>query len=113
MSRIPYDAPEHRYAIALVESGWEDNCMFRRLASFTERHAALVIAGWVVAAVALAFTAPSLQKVGTQDQTAFLPAGSPSQRADLIIRRLFPNDPTLDAGIIVLARSGGLEAGDD
>jgi len=87
--------------------------MFRRLASFTERHAALVIAGWVIAAAALALTAPSLQKVGTQDQTAFLPSGSPSQRADVIMRRLFPDDPTLDAGIIVLARPHGLASGDD
>lgn len=71
--------------------------MFRRLASVTERYAALVVAVWIVAAIGLALTAPSLQEVGKQDQTAFLPAGSASQRADTTLRRLFPDDPTLDA----------------
>lgn len=87
--------------------------MFRRLASVTQRYAALVVAVWIVAAIGLALTAPSLQEVGTQDQTAFLPAGSASQRADTTLRRLFPDDPTLDAGIIVLERSRGLTAADD
>lgn len=72
-----------------------------------------MVAAWLIAAVLLAVTAPSLEDVGTQDQTSFLPASSPSQRADHIIRQLFPNDPTLDAGIVVLARKGGLTAADE
>jgi RND superfamily putative drug exporter len=87
--------------------------MFARLATFVERRAAYIVCAWLLAAVALALTAPSLQDVGTQDQTAFLPSGSPSQRADELLRRLFPDDPTLDAGLIVLARDGGLTAKDE
>jgi RND superfamily putative drug exporter len=86
--------------------------MFARLAALAERRAAWVVAAWVAVAVLLAVTAPSLQKVGTQDETSFLPGSSPSQRADKLLRRLFPDDPTLDAGIVVLARHGGLTAAD-
>lgn len=86
--------------------------MFARLADFVDRRAAFVVAAWVVAAAVLAVIAPSLEEVGTQDQTSFLPGSSPSQRADRLIRRLFPNDPTLDAGIVVLARDGGLTPAD-
>jgi putative drug exporter of the RND superfamily len=84
-----------------------------RVSGWCARRAPLVIAAWVVAAVVLAVWAPSLQKVGVQDETSFLPAGAPSQQANQLLQRLFPNDPTLQAGIVVLARPGGLDAGDE
>lgn len=84
-----------------------------RLSGWCARRAPLIITAWAVAAVALFIWAPSLQKVGVQDETSFLPAGSPSQQANQLLQQLFPNDPTLQAGIVVLSRTGGLKSGDE
>ena len=84
-----------------------------RVSGWCAQRAPLVLAAWAAAAVALAVWAPSLQKVGVQDETSFLPAGAPSQQANQLLQRLFPNDPTLQAGIVVLARPGELDAGDE
>lgn len=86
--------------------------MFARLARVVERHAALVLVAWLVLAVAVSVTAPSLEKVGVQDETSFLPGGSPSQRAEVVLRRLYPNDPTLDSAILVFSRNTPLTAAD-
>ncbi|MHB1911246.1 MAG: MMPL family transporter, partial [Acidimicrobiales bacterium] len=51
-------------------------------------------------------------KVGVQNETAFLPASSPSQQADRLIHRLFPKDPTLDASILVFSRGRPLTSAD-
>lgn len=82
--------------------------MFDRLGAMVGRRAGWVVAAWVVAAVVLTALAPSLSKVGVQDETAFLPSSAPSQQADRVLHRLFPNDPTLDSAILVFARTGGL-----
>ena len=47
-----------------------------RVSGWCARRAPLVIAAWAAAAVILAVWAPSLQKVGVQDETSFLPAGA-------------------------------------
>ena len=86
--------------------------MFRRLAVFSERRAAWIVAAWMLAALVLTVTAPSLQDVGTQDDADFLPKDAPSQRADRLMARLFPDDPTRDAAILVFAREGGLTDAD-
>jgi len=86
--------------------------MFAWLARFAERRAWWLIAGWVVAVVALGAIAPSLNDVGTQDSADFLPANAPSQRADRVLQELFPDDPTREAGIVVFARDGGLTDAD-
>jgi RND superfamily putative drug exporter len=83
--------------------------MFRRLSAFAERRAPFVVLAWVVGAVALVLTAPSLQDVGTVDQTAFLPSSAPSQQADRLLRRLYPDDPSAEAAILVFSRPGGLQ----
>ncbi|MFZ6003235.1 MAG: MMPL family transporter [Actinomycetota bacterium] len=82
--------------------------MFDRLAGFSERRAWWLIAGWLIAMVGLAVVAPSLNDVGTQDTSSFLPADAPSQRADRVLQQLFPNDPTRESAIVVMAREGGL-----
>lgn len=82
--------------------------MFARLAAFTERRAVWVVAGWFLAVVVVVVTAPSLQDVGTQDDSDFLPAGAPSQQADRMLRELFPDDPTRDSALLVFERAGGL-----
>jgi len=86
--------------------------MFARLASFTERRAPWVVAGWFLAVVVVTATAPSLQDVGTQDNSDFLPADAPSQQADRVLRELFPDDPTRDSALLVFERPGGLTPAD-
>jgi len=86
--------------------------MVARLASWVDRHAGLVVTAWVAATVLVTVTAPSLANVGTADQTAFVPASAPSGRADALLRREFPNDPTRDPAVIVLARRSGLTPAD-
>jgi hypothetical protein len=76
-------------------------------AALAERRAPLVVTAWVLAAVSLALAAPSLRAVGIQDEASFLPGSSPSQRAAGLLRRLIPDDPSLDAGVVVLSRAGG------
>ena len=82
--------------------------MFERIAAAAERFAGWVVLGWLVATVALVVAAPSLADVGVQDDTDFLPADAPSQQADAMLQRLFPNDPARDAAIVVVSRDGGL-----
>ncbi|HZI37307.1 MAG TPA: MMPL family transporter, partial [Acidimicrobiia bacterium] len=86
--------------------------MFARLAAWVDRHAGLVVAAWLVAAVVVTVTAPSLATAGTADQTEFVPASAPSGRADALLRRELPDDPTRDPAVIVLARRSGLTAAD-
>ena len=82
--------------------------LFRSLAVFSERFAWLIVGAWLVAAVVLGAMAPSLNEVGTPDTASFLPAHAPSQQADRVISELFPDDPSREAAVIVMARDGGL-----
>jgi putative drug exporter of the RND superfamily len=86
--------------------------VFAGLATVVESRARWVVGAWVLLAIGLTVLAPSLAKVGVQDDTDFLPSDAPSQQADTLIHRLFPNDPKRDAAIIVVSRAGGLNAGD-
>jgi uncharacterized membrane protein YdfJ with MMPL/SSD domain len=86
--------------------------MFTRFVTAIERRARWVIAAWVAAAVAMTLAAPSLNDVGSQDTADFLPTDAPSQQADRILAGLFPDDPTREAAIIVVARDGGLTDAD-
>jgi RND superfamily putative drug exporter len=86
--------------------------MFARLAAWVDRHAGLVAAAWLVATIVVTATAPSLTSAGTADQTAFVPASAPSGQADALLRREFPDDPTRDPAVIVLARRSGLTPAD-
>lgn len=83
-----------------------------RLSGFAQRHARWVVLAWVVLAVGLVAASPSLAKVGVQDQAVFLPQGSPSQLATEQLGRLFPQDPSVNSAVVVLARPGGLTAAD-
>jgi putative drug exporter of the RND superfamily len=86
--------------------------MFARLAGWVDRHAKLVVGAWVAGTILIVVTAPSLASLGTADQTAFVPDSAPSGRADALLRREFPNDPTRDPAVIVLARRSGLTDAD-
>ncbi len=86
--------------------------MFARLVAWIDRHAGLVVGAWLVVSAVVTVTAPSLADAGTADQTAFVPESAPSGQADALLRREFPDDPTRDPAVIVLARRSGLTADD-
>lgn len=83
-----------------------------RLLRLVERRPWLVVLVWVAAAVWMSFAAPSVRSLGTADQTAFVPDSAPSGRADALLRKAFPDDPTRDPAVIVLARPGGMTTTD-
>lgn len=85
---------------------------FSRLVDVVEARARWVLGLWVLAAVALTLIAPSLNDVGSTDTADFLPADAPSQQADQVLARLFPDDPTRESSIVVFARDGGLTDAD-
>ncbi|HEX3606023.1 MAG TPA: MMPL family transporter [Candidatus Dormibacteraeota bacterium] len=76
------------------------------------RRPVLVVAGWLATAALALLAAPSLTTVAVQDETALLPRDAPSQQTAQLLHRLFPHDPSLDSGLIVLHRDGGLTAAD-
>ena len=82
--------------------------MFSRFVAVVERRAWWIIGAWLITAIALMLFAPSLNDVGSQDTADFLPADAPSQQADRILSATFPDDPTREAAIVVVARDGGL-----
>lgn len=82
--------------------------LFARLPSLAQRHAAAVLAGWLLLAGALFLVAPSLTEVGVQDQSTFLPQGAQSQQAFALLDERFPEDPSTNGAVVVLARDGGL-----
>ena len=85
---------------------------FGQVARFSDRWAPWVIAAWAAAAVGLFLVAPSLQEVGVQDQASFLPASAPSQQADALLARLYPDDATRNGAILTFTRDGGLTDAD-
>lgn len=85
---------------------------FSKLVDVVEARARWVLALWALAAVALTLIAPSLNDVGSTDTADFLPADAPSQQADRVLARLFPDDPTRESSIVVFARDGGLTDAD-
>lgn len=85
---------------------------FSRLVDAVEAYARWVLGLWVLAAMGLTLVAPSLNDVGSTDTADFLPGDSPSQQADQVLARLFPDDPTRESSIVVFARDGGLTDAD-
>lgn len=83
-----------------------------RHARLVERYAAAVVVVWLAVTVGITLSAPSIRDLGTADQTAFVPASAPSGQADALLRAAFPDDPTRDPAVIVVARPGGLQPGD-
>ncbi len=85
---------------------------FSRMVDLIEARAGWVLGAWVAAAIAVTLVAPSLSEVGSSDTADFLPADAPSQQADKVLARLFPDDPSRESSIIVVARDGGLTDAD-
>ncbi len=59
--------------------------MFERLGAAVFRLRFVVLAAWIVLAVAALVAAPSLAKVGSTDQSTFLPTGTESVTAQHLL----------------------------
>jgi uncharacterized membrane protein YdfJ with MMPL/SSD domain len=86
--------------------------MFARVAALVERRAALVVGVWVVLAVWLTLTVPSLSSLGAADRASFLPHEARTSQTQDVLRRAFPDDPPSEPAVIVLDRAAGLTEGD-
>ena len=82
--------------------------MFERLGSLTFKFRFAILVAWTAAAiVALAF-APSLAKVGSTDQSSFLPPETESIRARVALERAFPREVSAGSATIAFSRESGL-----
>ncbi|MFC0007351.1 MMPL family transporter [Micromonospora siamensis] len=80
--------------------------MFERLGRFVVRRAWWVIAGWLLAALAIVFTAPSLSDITSADQESFLPKSYESVQATELAKKAFPQQATATASIVVKRADG-------
>ncbi len=80
--------------------------MFSGLARFVVRHRLLVVVGWVLVAVAASVTLPSLGSQINNDNSAFLPASAPSQRAAALATPLIGNVER-QSQVLVVVTAGG------
>ncbi len=86
---------------------------FRKFGKFLVRARYFILLFWIVLAVVLVVTAPSLSKVGTTDESSFLPAGTPSTQVSNLLAAKFPSqEDTKGIGVIVFCRSDGLQQQD-
>jgi RND superfamily putative drug exporter len=80
--------------------------MFAAIGRGVTRRPWLVIASWVVLAVAIIATAPKLADVTNSDQSAFLPGSAESARAAALVGSAFPEANGVTA-VIVVRRADG------
>src|SRR5690242_13896823 len=80
--------------------------MFEKLGQFVVRRAWWVVGGWLVVAIAIIATAPSLSDITSEDQGSFLPHKYESVQAIELAEKAFPRQATSTA-IIVVKRSDG------
>jgi RND superfamily putative drug exporter len=86
--------------------------MFDRLGRYVLRLRFVIAAGWIAAAVAMGVLGPSLTRVGSADETSFLPANAESLAARGLIKEAFPGDAAVAVALIVFSRDGGLTDAD-
>ena len=86
--------------------------MFGRLGSLVFRLRFVVLAAWVVAAVAAALLAPKLASVGSADQASFLPGSAESIQAQAVLDRAFPSQAAAGTATLAFWRDGGLTDAD-
>jgi RND superfamily putative drug exporter len=80
--------------------------MFEALGRFVVRRAWWVIVGWLVAAVAVIFTAPSLGDITSADQGSFLPESYESVQAIELAEKAFPEQAMASAAVVVKRADG-------
>jgi RND superfamily putative drug exporter len=86
--------------------------MFDRLGRLVLRFRFVFLVGWVIAAIGFGVLGPSLAKVGSADETSFLPKNAESLAARQLIATAFPSDSAPSQALIVFARPGGLTDAD-
>ena len=86
--------------------------MFERLGSLAYRFRFVIIVAWIVAAAAAAMVAPSLAKVGSTDQSSFLPATTESVEARTLLERAFPGEVSAGVATVSFSRASGLTTTD-
>jgi putative drug exporter of the RND superfamily len=86
--------------------------MFDRLGRLVLRLPLLFVAGWLLAAIGFGILGPSLARVGSADETSFLPANAESLAARNLVKNAFPNDAAPSTALIVFSRPGGLNDAD-
>ncbi|TYB38317.1 MMPL family transporter [Micromonospora sp. AP08] len=80
--------------------------MFERLGRFVVGKAWWVIAGWLLAAIAIIATTPSLSDITSADQESFLPHSYESVQATELGMKAFPQQATATATIVVKRADG-------
>src|SRR6266516_3264361 len=78
--------------------------MFGRLGQLVVHHPWKVIAGWVLATVAIVLFAPSLGDVEQRDQAGFLPGSYESIRAQALARQAFGQGGVTNATATIVVR---------
>jgi RND superfamily putative drug exporter len=86
--------------------------MFDRLGRLVLRLRLFFIVFWLIAAAFFGLLGPSLSRVGSADETSFLPADAESLTARNLGRTAFPADSAPSQALIVFSRSQGLTDGD-
>ncbi|MEV0002266.1 MMPL family transporter [Micromonospora sp. NPDC050980] len=80
--------------------------MFERLGRFVVGKAWWVIGGWVLAAIAIVVTSPSLSDITSADQESFLPRSYESVQATELATEAFPQAATATATVVVKRADG-------
>lgn len=86
--------------------------MFERLGRVVVGAPRLVILGWLLLAAAAALLAPPLSKVGSADETTFLPRDAESIVARSVLARGFPDQAPPGSATLVMSRGTALTATD-
>ena len=86
--------------------------MFSWIGRAVVRAPLVVIVAWIVIAGACLVLAPPLSRVGSADETSFLPADVESVQARHVGQGAFPADAAVGTATIVFFREGGLTAAD-
>ena len=86
--------------------------MFDRIGRVVVRAPLIVIAAWIAVAALCLVLAPPLSRVGSADETSFLPADVESVEARRVGAAAFPADAAVGTATVVFFREGGLFAAD-
>ena len=86
--------------------------MFERLGRIVILFRFAFLVFWVALAAICYLFGPSLEEVGTSDETAFLPDQSESQEAGFLAAEAFPGDTSPGIATIVFSRPAGLTDAD-
>ena len=86
--------------------------MFERFGHLVIRLRFALLVAWIAAAAAAYLLAPSLEDVGTADETSFLPRDVESMQARDLLATAFPADASSGTATLVASRLGGLSEAD-